>query len=73
MAFQIVIDEYGVYVTRSGRLAFIEKAKHGPRGMLYLGYVLATAKGVSRSEWHTWTPDGRSNSSAEDRDIVEKV
>lgn len=73
MASQIIIDEYGVYVTRGGRLAFIEKTRHGPKGQLYLGYILATTKGMSKHEWRAWTPDGRSNPYSEDYDVVEKV
>lgn len=73
MALQIVIDEYGIYVTRSGRLVFIEKTRQGPMGLLYVGYILAAAKGGARNEWGAWAPDGRSNSSDEACDIVAKV
>lgn len=73
MAFQVIIDDYGVYLTRGGRLVFIEKTRQSPRGLLYLGYILATTKGMSKHEWRAWTPDGRSSPSSEDHDIVGKV
>jgi len=73
MAFQIVITGYGIYATKSGRLAFISKTEQHPDGVLYLGYLLTISKGKTELECHAWTVDGRCNSYGHELDIVDKV
>jgi hypothetical protein len=76
MGGDTIITGCGVYVTRSGRLAFISELESGAdEGELrYFGYVLHLDRQEVVPQWHAWSADGRCQSLMDDRlDIIEMV
>ncbi|MBB5217007.1 hypothetical protein [Parapusillimonas granuli] len=76
MGGQTIITGCGVYVTRSGRLAFISDVDGGADGgeQRYFGYVLHQDRHAAVQQWYAWSADGHCQSLINDHiDIIEKV
>jgi hypothetical protein len=76
MGGDTIITGCGVYVTRSGRLAFISDMDNDTDEgeQRYFGYVLHQDRHAVVPQWFAWSRDGRCQSLMDDRiDIIEKV